>query len=593
MLDKMLNLVQEILNDDLYNLPTVFDYLEIPVVGIDSHEKIQIFNGAAELLYRMKANEVLGKNIAEVLNQHHLVEVMEKRKPQSTIVTNLAGETLILICIPLFNKYQTIGALALAYQLNEVDAIINEFNSVKQLYTQINAIFESSFDGLYITDGKANTLRLNKSFERITGLRAEQCIGRNMRELVEKGIYSRSATLIALEKRKRIMTTLETNTGKTVLATSNPIFDKDGSIVMVVTDVCDITELIELQRKTEEAEDEQQCEMWIDAAVELDSPKKIIAHSKQMRELINICTRIATTSSNVLIQGESGVGKELIADLIHLRSNRSHGPLIKVNCGAIPENLLESELFGYEAGAFTGASKDGKKGFFELASGGTLFLDEIGDLPLNLQVKLLRAIQEREFIRVGGVKPVKTDIRIVSATNRNLDEMVIKGEFRQDLYYRLNVIPIYVPALRERPEDIPALSEYFLKLYNTRLNMKKQLSPDILSCFMDYNWPGNIRELENFIERLIVTSVHDTITVADLLYHTDSLHFMKKNEQHEDIQIVPMRYAVENVERELLQKAFDCYASTYEIAEVLEINQSTVVRKAAKYGIKRQSIKNG
>jgi len=316
------------------------------------------------------------------------------------------------------------------------------------------------------------------------------------------------------------------------------------------------------------------------------TPKQFVVHSKLMRDLVKMTIRVAKVESTVLIQGESGVGKELIADVIHANSNRNNGPLIKINCGAIPENLLESEFFGYEPGAFSGASRKGKVGLFELATGGILFLDEIGDMPLSLQVKLLRVLQDKEITRVGGIKPIKVDIRILTGTNRNLNEMINNRMFRQDLYYRLNVVPIHVPSLRERREDIPVLTSYFLDYFNRKYyanEVDKKLDTEVIACFMKHDWPGNVRELENLIERLVVTTAHDHIVVEDLPMWLDSINHEPSGYQPN----ISLRSAVEETERKLLQYAFARYNSTYEVARVLEINQSTVVRKAAKYGITR------
>jgi transcriptional regulator with PAS, ATPase and Fis domain len=314
--------------------------------------------------------------------------------------------------------------------------------------------------------------------------------------------------------------------------------------------------------------------------------KQFVIHSPRMKELVKIATRIARVDSTVLIQGESGVGKELIADVIHQNSNRKKGPLIKINCGAIPENLLESEFFGYEPGAFSGASKNGKVGIFELAAGGILFLDEIGDMPLSLQVKLLRVLQDKEITRVGGVKKLTVDIRILTGTNRNLHEMIINRQFRQDLFYRLNVVPIRVPSLRERREDIPVLANYFTEYFSNKYrtsNINKHLDPDVIACFMEHDWPGNVRELENLIERLVVTTAHDKIIVDDLPFWLNRSHFNADL----DMESISLRCAVEDTERKILENAFSRCKSTYEVARALNVNQSTVVRKAAKYGITR------
>ncbi len=241
-----------------------------------------------------------------------------------------------------------------------------------------------------------------------------------------------------------------------------------------------------------------------------------IGESKAIRDKLEIALRAAKTDSSVLLLGESGVGKELFAEQIHLRSPRSNNPLIRVNCAALPENLLESELFGHVKGAFTGASSD-RRGRFELADGGTIFLDEIGDLPLNLQVKLLRVIQHRVFERVGGAEPLKVDVRIIAATNKDIEAEVGSGRFRADLYYRLNVLPIYIPPLRERRDDIPILADFFLKRFNREI--KKQINgfaPEAMEVLLSYSWPGNVRELENAVERAVVVTQSDKIT-PDLL----------------------------------------------------------------------------
>ncbi|WP_312197595.1 sigma 54-interacting transcriptional regulator [Anaerospora hongkongensis] len=243
---------------------------------------------------------------------------------------------------------------------------------------------------------------------------------------------------------------------------------------------------------------------------------KLLTNSPKMQELYRIIGKVASTSATVLLSGESGTGKELIANTIHYNSLRSHGPLVKVNCGALPESLLESELFGHEKGAFTGAAAR-KLGRFELANKGTIFLDEIGEVSQSLQVKLLRVLQEREFERVGGTELVKTDIRIIAATNRNLEDMVAKGTFREDLYYRLNVVSIHVPPLRERREDIPLLADYFLHKYAQENNRTMSMF-DLETCSLlaDYNWPGNVRELANVVERAVIMSTGCVIFPEDL-----------------------------------------------------------------------------
>jgi transcriptional regulator with PAS, ATPase and Fis domain len=296
-----------------------------------------------------------------------------------------------------------------------------------------------------------------------------------------------------------------------------------------------------------------------------------------MQELLALALRLAQVDSTILILGESGVGKDVNAKLVHKYSKRKEGPFVTVNCSAIPENLLESELFGYERGAFTGANREGKIGLFELADNGTLFLDEISELPLPFQAKLLRAIQEREIMPVGSSKPRSVNIRILVATNRNLEALVKEGKFREDLYFRLNVVPLYIWPLRERRQDIIPLTYTFRDKFCRAYGLKKDFIPEVLGIFLEYNWPGNIRELENLVERLLVTSPGEWITLADLppglFEHID----YKSNIQVRGV--MPLRLAILELEGQLIQNALKECGSTYKAAKALNIDQSTLARK--------------
>ncbi len=312
----------------------------------------------------------------------------------------------------------------------------------------------------------------------------------------------------------------------------------------------------------------------------------LITYSQKMMGLIDLILRVSRVDSTVLISGESGVGKELLAKLIHDQSSRSLGPFVKINCGAIPENLLESELFGYEGGAFTGASRQGKLGMFELAHGGTLFLDEIGELPLGLQVKLLRAIQEQEFVRVGGVKAKKVDVRFIAATNRELEKMVESGKFREDLYFRLNVIPLLVPPLRERKEDILPLIHHFQAKFTQKFKVSKTFAPEALRLFLNYPWPGNVRELENIVERLFVVSP------GEIIYCRHVPEKLLPGVQRQCVKVtgvMPLKEAVDELQRLLIEEALAMYGNTYKAAEALGVEQSTITRKLAKLKEKRKS----
>jgi len=547
-------------------------------------------NKGFERITGITADECVGRNMKDlvaegVFSASGTLFALEKRERASITLVARTGKEVLVTSNPIFDDNGNIILVVTNVrdftELNDLQRKLEHVEGLRQL--ELDAIFESSFDGLYITDGEANTISLNKGFERITGVTAEECIGRNMADLVKEGIYSRSGTLLALETRETATIPLQAKTGKNALVTSTPIFDDEGNIILVVTNVRDITELNALQDKLEQIEGLSR--FYQTELQQLKLYNQCIIHSSKMRELVDLVMRIAHTDSTVLIQGESGVGKELVANTLHANSNRSNGPFVKINCGAIPENLLESELFGYDPGAFSGASKKGKAGLFELADGGILFLDEIGDLPLNLQVKLLRVLQDMTISRLGGTTTIKIDVRILAGTNRNLPEMIDKRLFRKDLYYRLNVVPVSVPPLRERREDIPVLSKHFLENFNTKHNMKKKLSAEVLGYFMTYNWPGNVRELENLIERLVVTSINDTIGINDLFSWAEISATLPETDEQE---LLPLQLALENTERHLLQKAFSRFKSTYAVARALEVSQPTIVRKAAKYGIKRE-----
>ncbi|WP_353094577.1 sigma 54-interacting transcriptional regulator [Tissierella praeacuta] len=453
----------------------------------------------------------------------------------------------------------------------------------KDLHLRINDILDSSYDGIYITDGEANTIMVNKAYERIAGIKTDELIGRNMKDLVKEGYISQSATLLVLKDRK--VNTIEQNfkTGKKALVTATPVFNNNRDITMVVTNVRDITELYELKEKLDEKENlTKKYSVELEAMkIELLKNNDLIAMDKKMLDIIQMAIRVAPIDTTVLVTGETGVGKEEIAKLIYKNSNRGSKQFIKINCGSIPKTLIEAELFGYEKGAFTGANKEGKIGLFEVADGGTIFLDEIGELPLDMQVKLLRVLQDGQFTRVGGVEEITVDVRILAATNRNLEEMVREKLFREDLYYRLNIVPIIIPPLRDRRDDIVPLIRYFLNKLNKKYRFNKTISSEALKILYSYEWKGNVRELRNIIERIMVMSEKDIIGKSDL--PNNILVWDKEQNIINENEIVPLKQALNKVERHLLEIAFNTYGNVRDAAKVLEIDPSTFVRKRQKY----------
>jgi len=556
------------------------------IVSVDNKGIIKTWNKAAEMLLGRAAKDVIGKNILDVLPNSDLHEIIKSGKVEPLKKKKFNNRYFISNRSPIIKDGEIIGAIAVLQDISDIEKLSSELSYVKELNKELNAIVESSFDGLFITDGKGTILRYNNAFEQLTGINAHEYLGKTVDDIRRDGIISDPVTSYVLEQKKPLTVMQESRSGKLTLTTGNPVFDDKGRIIRVVCNVRDITELNTLKQ---ELEKEQQLNQHYEnqlrtMQLKYTGHEKLVFTSSTMMDLVDLVIRLAKVDSTILITGESGTGKELIAEIIHNNSERKSKPFIKVNCGAIPESLLESELFGYEGGAFTGAKKEGKPGLIELAAGGTLFLDEIGEIPLSLQVKLLRFLQNKEISRVGGEKNIYVDVRIISATNRCLYEMVQQKLFREDLYYRLNVVPVKLPPLRERKVDIPPLVAHFTKIFNKKYHKNKSISPGVIEVLMQYDWPGNVRELENVIERIIVTSIKDVITVDDLppfLWETvnvDSPNIIVTG-------IVPLKEAIESVEKQLLEKVYATFRTTRQMAKELKVDASTVVRKAAKYHI--------
>ena len=311
--------------------------------------------------------------------------------------------------------------------------------------------------------------------------------------------------------------------------------------------------------------------------------KNCIASSESMIRIFTKAKQVAAYPTTILLLGETGVGKEVVSSFIHHNSDRADKPFIKINCSAIPEPLMESELFGYEKGAFTGAREKGKMGLFELANHGTILLDEIGDMSLSLQTKLLRTIQENEIMRVGGAKPIKLDVRLISATSRNIDEMVASGQFLDALYYRLNVVELQIPPLRERREDIIPLAEFYLQHFCEKYKLDKEFDADVRSCFLQYNWPGNVRELRNTVENLTVSSIGVQIKREDLPVRIAEL--IRTANHHKAIPGESMKTAVEALQKELITEAVAKEGSLRKAAAALGMDATTLGRLAKKLGV--------
>ncbi len=456
------------------------------------------------------------------------------------------------------------------------------FQTAEEAQKHLEEIIEHSFDGIYITDGNGNTTMVNRAYEQITGLKKKEVLGKNMKSLVQSGVISVSGSLHAIRENRVVTLSQEFKTGKKAVITSSPIYDENGNISMVVTNVRDLTEIYQLkERVVEQKQEEEKLRQNLIHVQNQMMEEDMIVQDENALRVVFLADKVAPLDATVMLLGETGVGKEVFARYIFKKSERKDQNFIKVNCGAIPENLLESELFGYEKGAFTGANRNGKIGLFELADKGTIFLDEIGELPLNMQVKILRAIQEKEIERIGGTRPIKIDVRIIAATNRNLEVMMREGNFREDLYYRLMVFPIQIPALRERPGDIEPLAGFFLEKFNKKYNFHKRFSEETMYLLKEYQWPGNIRELKNIVERAIIISNGDEIDQdAVPIFHQDT------RARHTKRTLRPVRdlgRELQRIEAGYMEEAYETYGNVRDAAESLGMNASTFVRKRKKY----------
>lgn len=463
-------------------------------------------------------------------------------------------------------------------QCSSYNKVIDELVKVKKLSKKLDTILESSYDGIYLTDGEGVTTMVNKAYERITGLLAEDVIGRNVSYLVDNGFISQSCSQLVIKNKEITTIQQELATGKVVLVTGTPILDYNGGVEMVVINVRDVTEFIRLKEALQEKEEKVLSVNKELAALkeQLGEKGEIYSKNPGMIKLLKCARRVAAYDTTVLIKGETGVGKEVLVDFIHRHSLRASEKLVKVNCGAIPENLIESELFGYAKGAFTGASKDGKIGLFEEADGGSIFLDEIGELPYKMQAKLLRVLQEQEVQRVGSIETKKIDVRIIAATNKNLKEMSEQESFRSDLYYRLSIVPLEILALRDRPCDIIPLCNTFLKKLNEKNGSNKMFTKAVYDQFYRYPWPGNIRELKNMIERVFVMAGSDTIDI-DSLPDEFSVECKEGTNEH-----LSMKEAVMKYEYQMISDAMKERGSIRSAAKLLQMDASTLLRKKRK-----------
>ena len=556
-------------------------------IMVVNHEgTILIYNKAARRIFNEGDADPVGKNIKDMRPRAwaEMKGILVTGESQIGIKLSLPEATIIANRTPLYTNEKIAGVVSVFQDVSEHEKLISQLQNYQKLHDELDGIFESSYDGLYITDGDANTLRINKSYERITGLSRDDLIGKNMKSLVEDHVFDHSVTLEVLHKKEPITMVQKVTGGKQLIVTGTPVFSDDGQISVVVTNVRDISELIDLRMQLDETR--KMSSFFYESLQEYHDVdhalQDLVVKSQAMTQVVHKAIKVARVEASVLITGESGVGKSMLAKLIHKMSPRKEHPFVKINCGSIPESLMESELFGYKPGAFTGASAKGKTGLIEAAHKGTVFFDEIAELKPEMQVKLLEIIEEKNFKRVGSTHTRSVDVHIVAATNQNLSERIREGLFREDLFYRLNVVPISIPPLRERREDIPALADSILEKFNRAKKQKKRFDSVTLELLRQYDYPGNVRQLINTIERMIILSDGQSLVPTDLpseiraycTFHTDIV-----SEQ------TPLKMALENYESGLLQQVLDKSTSINHAAKLLKIHPTTLWRKMGKFNL--------
>lgn len=459
---------------------------------------------------------------------------------------------------------------------------------IRQNYDILQEMIDNMRTGIWITDGEGKVLIVNNESVKTGGLTRSEVIGRTMAELLEIGYITESATLRVMSSRKEECIVEELGTGGHCMTTSIPMFwqGEIDIIISVERNISEVEKLKSLLSEQVEMKKELQKELLKFQSRKDELHGEMVTRNINMLHIREMAEDIGKIDAAVMITGESGTGKEVIADIIHKSSSRREGPFVKVNCAAIPETLMESEFFGYEQGAFTGASGNGKIGLFELADRGTLFLDEVGELSVQMQSKLLRVLQDKEVRRVGGERSIHIDIRIIAATNRDLEEEVEKGTFRKDLYYRLFVVPIALPPLRERKEDIELLTKYFLDIFNRQYNLRKTMSSEAMEILERYRWPGNVRELRNVVERLVVSGAGNEISRIQVEFCLNGSSAMALSWEYDAGRELYLDDMVGRYEKQIIQDVMKECGTVTAAAKMLHVDKSTISRKMKKYGIK-------
>lgn len=578
------DLLIELLKEDNHRniLEIMLSSIPMGIFIVNTERKIVNCNEAGTRMIKSTYDKVMHVDAGDIFDAKKIEQTFKTSKASLNQIHVTDDLGVLFDYSPIVDAFGTVeGLMIIVQDLPKVEEMAMEIQYVKDLNADLNAILTTMYDGILVVDNQGKILRSSdKIIPDFTEAEVHELVGKSIFNLESKNNIGSSIVDIVIKQEKKASIVQETN-GKNMMAIGNPVFNEQGELYRIVIATRDITETTQLKSELDATKQlTNEYEKQIESFQRKENfGEQMIYRSVKMEQVMTKIEKIAEFHSTVLIQGESGVGKDLIAQMIHKKGLRADKPFLVLNCGAIPEELLESELFGYTKGAFTGADDEGKVGYFEKADQGVLFLDEISELPLRLQVKLLRVLQEREVTRVGSTKSHPINVQIITATNKDLNELVNQGEFREDLFYRINVIPITIPPLRKRTEDIAILAHHFMELLNKQYQKSYHLSPEALSLLEAYSWPGNVRELQNLIERIVVFAdeIEDVITAE---FVRPFMHFgIKKKALPLISDVIPLQEAKDQIEEQLITLAMKTYKTTTKAAEALQINQSTVSRK--------------
>lgn len=582
--NKVVSAAHEMKRLQLEQMDQILNGAKMGIINTNAEFEITFINQTAEEILGLSRSFLLTRNYKSLITLERDLNEVLAGKHFVSVDCSLNFKTITGNFSPLFTDGQVSGMVHIFYLREQWQETVQELDFVRSMFEDLQAIYSSSNEQIAVVSASGEIIRLSGKFlgDFWMAEKPEQVIGKNVAVFEKSGVFTPNIVDLCLKKGSKLTSIQETVKGRRVWSVATPVFhdDRIEKIVIVSRDITEINQLREKLELAERKSDKYKREL--DQLIrKTEQKKQLIYRSRVMENLVDEMEQIAQVDSTVLLSGESGVGKEVFAHAIHEASKRREKAFVRVNCGAIPESLIESELFGYEKGAFTGADQKGKPGLFELANEGTIFLDEISELPLNMQVKLLRVLQERESIRVGGVKTVSLNVRVIVASNKNLKELVRTNQFREDLYYRLNVIPLHIPPLRERIQDIAQLALHFLQQFNQDYQKEKSLSLEAIEVLENYDWPGNVRELHNIIERLTVTTRGEFINRDDVL---SVLYGDVKGRRSKPMvfEVMPLREAVDELENQLIKLALQKYGTAAKASEALGVSQATISRRVNK-----------